>query len=236
MTSRVWAPAPVPAPEGLDGLRVWLSREGYVLSPRRDDGQLLALASTGDSPDLSDVPAGTSREVAGPTRLLDLVPVGYGLLVDGASPGARVVPASVLDALRSSEPPAGDEPDFTAAPVPDRYRPAADAATAAARSAGARRAVAVWADGATRHGLLVSLHRAPPPAFDAAVEALAAVRPDCPVRVVDVDALPRRAQSAVFEAVGAATGPRVGRTTLLRAGAGALACAGLVWQAVRSLG
>lgn len=181
------------------GLRVWLSVEGYPLSTRTPDDEPVLLASTSDSPDAADVPAGTPSTAPSPSDLLTLVPAGYGLLVDGGTPGRHVVPAQRLDAARSGAAPDGTEPDLVIGPVPSVHRAAADAAVEAGRAAGVKRVVALWASGGGRTGLWVSLHRPSEAALDAVHAAVAQASLAAPARVLDVASLSARAQEALYQ-------------------------------------
>lgn len=188
--SRIWLPHPLPGVEDLQNLHVWTTVEGYVLACRQADGTFLAIVSTSTSPDASGVPAGTRRECPGLDTLLRMVPPRHGLLVDGSSPGRRVVPADQLDRLRWPEPPFGDEEGLRIGAVPARLRAVAIAATRAAREGGAARADTVWAESGCRRELWVCLSSPTPKAFDAAYTAVAEHAPREAVRILDVDMLP----------------------------------------------
>lgn len=248
--SRVWSPEPPVDVAALRGLRIWLAAEGYVLCTSPDPDAPLVLAATTDSPDASGVPAGTRREVPGLPRLLDLVPPGHGLLVDGASPGRRVVPAADLDQWRNAMPAAGDEPSLDVGPVPPAVAPVAAGAVAAATSAGSRHGLAAWATADGRSSLLIALHEPTAEAFDAALQVVQQQRLHVPVRVLDMDSLDGSARARLLRGAGRRAGgrtngrrggrqvPAVLRAFLRRLLPGvtaAVVAAGLVWQAARAL-
>lgn len=74
-----------------------------ALAQRLPDGGFAVLASTSDSPDSAGVPAGTRCEPVGAAGLAALVPAGYAVLVDGATPGRRLVSAEAVDGLQLTE-------------------------------------------------------------------------------------------------------------------------------------
>lgn len=185
--------------QGLEGLVVWLTGDGYALTTRLADGSPAVLASTSTSPDASGVPAGARPEAVGAAGLAGIVPAGFALLVDGATPGRRVVAAAVVEGLAVAEPPDGSEPDLRAGRVPDHLRAVADRVAVAAREHGARDVAASWMTGGGRGGLWLDLHHAPPPAWDAAFAAVEAEAPREPVRLLDAGALSGRAQTLFYE-------------------------------------
>lgn len=136
----------------------------------------MVLASTGPDPGAAGAPRGARYEAPGTAGLAGLVPPGFGLLVDGATPDRRQVAASIVDGLRVRETPHGDEPDLRAFAVPPHLRHVRDAAVTAAKQAGAKGGIGVWATGGGREGLWISLRRPTPESFDAAYEAVAGAR------------------------------------------------------------
>ena len=178
-------------------LRLWQSAEGYPIAQRLGGDQLVLLASTSDSPDAADVPAGT-RSTDGPTQqLLVQVPAGYGLLIDGGTPGRRLVTGAGLDAARSTPAPDGTEPDLRITPVPPEHEAVAQAAVQAGKEAGGKRITTAWAYGGGRSGLWVTLHRSPDAAFDAVHRAIASAGLAAPARVLDIRSLSWRASSTM---------------------------------------
>ena len=186
---------------GLDGLVVWLTTDGYALSTRLPDGSPAILASSSSSPDSSGVSSGARAEPVGAAGLAGLVPPGFALLVDGATPGRRVVAASVVEGLAVAEPPDGCEPDLQASPVPQHLRPVVARAVTAAEQAGARGGGASWMTGGGRAGLWLDLYRAPAAAWDAAFAAVEAEAPREPVRLLEGARLSGGAQTVFFEGV-----------------------------------
>jgi hypothetical protein len=185
---------------GLADLRVWLV-SGMPLAQRMSEDSWAVLASTSDSPDAAGVPAGTSCERVDGAGLAAVVPPGYAVLVDGATPGRRLISAELVDSLRVAEPPDGTEAGFRAIPMPHHLRPVAEAATAAALAAGADRASAVFTTSGERDGLWVLLDGGGAQAEDAAFAKIELWAPREPVRISDARQLSPQARRRVLRGI-----------------------------------
>ncbi|AEW92854.1 hypothetical protein SCATT_04830 [Streptantibioticus cattleyicolor NRRL 8057 = DSM 46488] len=181
------------------------------------DGTPYALASTMVSPDAAGAPGGAVAVRADDrTGLLAGVPGGYGLVVDGATAGRRLLTPEQVDGFRGPQPPRGDEPFLALRPAPRHLRPLLTEARDQARAAGARRISAYWArlpDGPA--GLLVDVvgggrgRLAPPVALEAVMEAVARHAPQERVRVVCSASFPDRGR--VLRGAGICQGPGLWR-------------------------
>lgn len=105
----------------------------------------------------------------------------------------RPAPAGDQQAYEG-EPPTGAEINLRCHPVPEQLADLAAVGVAAAKRAGARRAVSAWATGAGRAGLWIAVDAAPDSALVAAEQALALQAGNTPVRVLRTRSLGRQAQ------------------------------------------